>query len=182
MNRLLTDMSKEARALAGAAAGGRPLKEQRLAYMRYTGQGHEIAVELPLRMLNKRDIEDIRARFEADYRALFERHIPGARIEILSWSVLVTTEVEPPKPLPGQRAGGTVKPSGAREVWDPDEGRVISVATYARSAIKPGVRVPGPALILEAGTTTFVTAAFEASVDAGGALVLERKKPRRAES
>ncbi len=179
---LLTDMSKEARALAGAAAGGRPLKEQRLAYMRYTGQGHEIAVELPLRMLNKRDIEDIRARFEADYRALFERHIPGARIEILSWSVLVTTEVEPPKPLPGQRAGGTVKPSGAREVWDPDEGRVISVATYARSAIKPGVRVPGPALILEAGTTTFVTAAFEASVDAGGALVLERKKPRRAKS
>ena len=59
---------------------------------------------------------------------------------------------------------------------------MISVATYARSAIKAGVRVPGPALILEAGTTTFVTAAFEASVDTGGALVLEHKKPRRGKA
>jgi N-methylhydantoinase A len=67
-------------------------------------------------------------------------------------------------------------------VWDPDEGRVISVATHSRAAIKPGVRVSGPALILEAGTTTFVTAGFEAGVDAGGALVLERKKPRRGKA
>jgi len=179
---LLSDMSKEARTLAGAAAGGRPLEEQRLVYMRYTGQGHEIAVALPLRVLGQKDIDEIRARFEADYRTLFERHIPGARIEILSWSVLVTTDAEAPQPLPALRSGAAAKPSGAREVWDPGESRHISVATYARSAIKPGARVPGPALILESGTTTLVTAAFDASVDAGGALVLERKKPRRNKS
>ena len=179
---LLTGMSKEARALAGAAAGGRPLEEQRVAYMRYTGQGHEIAVTLPLRVLGKKDIDEIRARFEADYRTLFERHIPGARIEILSWSVLVTTQIEAPQPLPARRSGAAAKASGACEVWDPGESRAISIATYARSAIKPGARVPGPALILEAGTTTLVTAAFDATVDAGGALVLERRKPRRTTS
>ena len=177
---LLTGMSEEARALAGAAAGGRALSERRVAYMRYTGQGHEIAVELPLRKLNGADIEAIRARFEADYRTLFERHIPGARIEILSWSVLVTTEAGTPRPLPARRSGATAKPSGALEVWDAAESRHVSIATYQRSAIKPGARVAGPALILESGTTTLVTAAFSATVDAGGALVLERTKPRSA--
>jgi len=175
-NTLLDDMSREAHSLAEEAAGGQKLVEHRLAYMRYTGQGHEIAVALPLRALQAKDGEEMRSRFEADYRTLFERHIPGARIEILSWSVLVSTETTAPKELPATRSGGTLKPSGAREVWDAADGRAVSVPTYSRSALKPGARVSGPALILEAGTSTFVSGAFDAGVDAGGALVLERKK------
>ncbi|HVY42289.1 MAG TPA: hydantoinase/oxoprolinase family protein [Hyphomicrobiaceae bacterium] len=179
-NTLLGDMGREARALAESAAGGRRLEEQRLAYMRYTGQGHEIAVALPLRDVTAKDADSIRKQFEADYRKLFERHIPGARIEILSWSVLVTTASEPPAKLRAARSASPPRPSGAREVWDTDEGRAVSVATYERSAIKPGSRLQGPALILEAGTSTFVTAAFEASIDGGGALVLERKKAKKS--
>jgi N-methylhydantoinase A len=176
---LLDEMSREARSLAEAAAGGRKLEEERLAYMRYTGQGHEIAVPLPPRTLNQKDIGELRERFESGYRTLFERHIPGARIEILSWSVLVSTETDTPKSLSAARASAAPKPSGAREVWDPAEGRMLSVATYARASMKPGARIPGPALILEAGTSTLVTATFDASTDAGGALVLERKKSTR---
>jgi N-methylhydantoinase A len=56
---------------------------------------------------------------------------------------------------------------------------MLSVATYARASIKPGARIAGPALILEAGTSTLVTATFDASTDAGGALVIERKKSTR---
>jgi N-methylhydantoinase A len=176
---LLGEMSREARGLAEAAAGGRKLEEERLAYMRYTGQGHEIAVPLPQRTLTQKDIAELRERFESGYRTLFERHIPGARIEILSWSVLVSTSTETPEPLRAARTSAAPKVSGAREVWDPAEGRMLSVATYARASIKPGARIPGPALILEAGTSTLVTATFDASTDAGGALVLERKKSTR---
>lgn len=176
---LLGEMSREARTLAEAAAGGRKLEEQRLAFMRYTGQGHEIAVPLPHRTLNQKDISELRDRFESGYRALFERHIPGARIEILSWSVLVSTSTETPEPLRAARTSAAPRPSGAREVWDPAEGRMLSIATYARASIKPGARIPGPALILEAGTSTLITASFDASTDAGGALVLERKKTIR---
>jgi N-methylhydantoinase A len=175
-NALLAAMSREARSLAQAAAGGRPLEERRLAYMRYTGQGHEIGVELPLRSLTAADSEEMRSRFEADYRTLFERHIPGARIEILSWSVLVSTPQDLPRPLGSPRRAAAPRASGAAEIWDAAEGRSVSVPTYRRSALKSGVSLPGPALILEAGTSTFVTPAFEVGVDAGGALVLQRKK------
>jgi N-methylhydantoinase A len=173
---LLADMSREARSLAEPAALGRPLIEERMAFMRYIGQGHEIAVKLPAGRLGKGETAKLREAFEADYRRLFERHIPGARIEVLSWSVLVTTKPEAPKRLPSRRAS-TAKPkaTGSRVVWDQAAGSARKIDTYARSAIKPGMRIPGPAMILESGTSTFVSAHFDATIDSGNALVLERR-------
>lgn len=175
-NALLDDASHEARILATAAAGGRTLVEERHAFMRYSGQGHEISVRLPANRLTTADATRMRDVFEAEYRRLFERHIPGARIEILSWSVLVTT---PPTTIRRIAAAKSVtaapKPTGSRLVWNASRGAFAKVDTYARSVIKPGARVKGPAMILEAGTSTYVTEAFEASVDAGNALVLDRR-------
>ncbi len=179
---LVTEMSREARALATPAALGRKLTEERYAFMRYTGQGHEIAVRLPDRPLKAADAAALRETFEAEYRRLFERHIPGARIEILSWSLLVATEAETRKRLRETKAGarGAVKPSGSRLLWDPAEHKARKVDTFERSAIKPGMQIRGPALILESGTSTFVSASFEATADTGGALVLERRKTTNA--
>ena len=176
-NRLLDEMSAEAHELAAAAARGRELSEERLAFMRYAGQGHEIAVRLPVNRLVSEDIPGMRAAFEADYRRLFERHIPGARIEVLSWSVLVSTQVVRTRRLAWPRSSPAApKPSGTRPVWDQVAGARAKVATYERGDIKPGARVKGPALILEAGTSTYVSQGFDVSVDTGNALVLERRK------
>ena len=48
-------------------------------------------------------------------------------------------------------------------------------AVYARDDFPAGGRVAGPALIVEAGTSTLVGPAFEAALDGGGALVLTRR-------
>ena len=173
---LLQDMSREARGLAEPAAAGRPLIEERVAFMRYTGQGHEIAVTLPSSVLDAAEAGKLRATFEAEYRRLFERHIPGAMIEILSWSVLVTTATQKSKKLAAARAGkAAARPAGSRLVWSQAEDRFERIDTYRRDDLQPGAAVAGPAMILESGTTTFVSAAFEVSIDAGGALVLERR-------
>ncbi len=175
-NQLLGDMSREARALAESAALGRALTEERVAFMRYIGQGHEIAVKLPAGHIGKGEAQKLREAFEADYRRLFERHIPGARIEVLSWSVLVTTKPEPPKRLATRRASSAkLKASGSRIIWDQASGKSRKVDTYARTDIKPGMHVAGPAMILESGTSTFVSAQFDATIDSGNALVLTRR-------
>lgn len=175
-NQLLGDMSREARALAESAALGRALIEERVAFMRYIGQGHEIAVKLPAGRIGKGEAQKLREAFEADYRRLFERHIPGARIEVLSWSVLVTTKPEPPKKLAARRAStAKLKATGSRVIWDQAAGKSRKVDTYARADIKPGMRVAGPAMILESGTSTFVSVQFDATIDSGNALVLERR-------
>jgi N-methylhydantoinase A len=174
-SRLLEAMSGEAHAQAASAAGDRPLEESRTAYMRYRGQGHEIAVALPNRGLRDEDAASLRKTFEAQYRRLFERHIPGAVIEVLSWSVLVGTSEAPPVRLEAPRRTGGLRAIGAREVFDGRGGRRHSVPLYERAAFKPGACISGPALIVEAGTSTFVSDAFDVMLDAGGALLLERK-------
>ncbi len=92
VNALLDGMAAEASAQARSAAGDRSLTAARGAYMRYAGQGHEIFVALPDGAIGEADTAALRDAFEAEYRRLFARHIPGARIEIMSWTVSVSTE------------------------------------------------------------------------------------------
>ncbi len=84
---LLQEMAREVRGWVAQAAHGAALHERRVAYMRYIGQGHEIAVELPLRDLGAQDDAELRERYERSYEALFKRVIPNAAIEIMAWSV-----------------------------------------------------------------------------------------------
>jgi N-methylhydantoinase A len=175
-NRLLAQMSGEATELASAAAGNRKLTETRTAFMRYAGQGHEIAVALPNRPLAEADIPAMREHFETGYRQLFARHIPGAAIEILSWSLLVTTDTARPPRLATPAAVAGPEPIGMRPVFDAKAGRTVEVPMYDRLAMAPGARIAGPAIVVEAGTSTYVTAAFDAEIDGGLGLVLTARK------
>jgi N-methylhydantoinase A len=175
-NRLLAAMSAEATELASAAAGDRKLTETRTAFMRYAGQGHEIAVALPNRPLADADIPAMRESFETGYRQLFARHIPGAAIEILSWSLLVTTDTARPPRLATPAAVAGPEPIGMRPVFDAKAGQTVDVPMYDRLAMAPGARIAGPAIVVEAGTSTYVTAAFDAEIDGGLGLVLTARK------
>jgi len=46
---------------------------------------------------------------------------------------------------------------------------------HRREHLQPGVRVRGPALIAEDETSTFVSASFDARIDAAGCIVMDRK-------
>ena len=112
-NRLCAEMHAEAEAIVRRGAPGAELTEQRSAFMRYRGQGHEIAVPLPVRDFTAEDRSTIAELFEAAYRRLYSRAIPGVEIEILSWVVF------------GERAGG--RPARRR-----DRGTAERAATARR--------------------------------------------------
>lgn len=169
---VLAEMASEAQALAKSAAGGKPLEATRHANMRYLGQGHEIAVALPDRPLANSDAASLREAFEAEYRRLFARHIPNATIEIMSWSVLVTTVAPAPAILAAAARSGVAKATGKRRLYDNAAKRWSDASVYARSELRPGMSFDGPAVVVEDGTSTIVTATFQAAVDHGGALVL----------
>jgi N-methylhydantoinase A len=172
---LLAEMSAEARALVEPGARGTPIHERRLAYMRYVGQGHEISVALPVRALTRDDAVALRAEFEKEYSVLFRRPIPGAAIEVLSWSVLLSTNSQRPEataPVPDQRAPS---PDGGRAFFDGRAGTFVEIPVYRRGCLRAGVRVPGPAIIAEDETSTFITASFDARIDGAGCIVMERR-------
>ncbi|MDX2157679.1 MAG: hydantoinase/oxoprolinase family protein [Hyphomicrobiaceae bacterium] len=175
---LLGTMSAEATALARSAAGGRALTETRGAFMRYAGQGHEIHVALPVRRLAAADLQGFRDVFEAEYRRLFERHIPGAAIEIMSWSVAVSTTQEKRPAIASVASGRAARTGSSRAVFDGRLGKPVEAAIYERAQLVPGDRITGPAIVVEDGTSTLVSSSFDAQVDGGGALVLTLKETR----
>jgi N-methylhydantoinase A len=176
LNDVLGEMADEARALAASAAGGAELHESRRAFMRYLGQGHEIAITLPAGSMTAAHAHTLRHAFEEEYARLFRRAIPGAVVEILSFAVTVGTSDEAPPALsrPGRADGPD--PIAHRAVVTNRDGSTERIPVYARSDFSPGAIVVGPAVIVEAGTSTLVARSFEASLDAGGALVLEMRK------
>ncbi len=181
VNAQFADMRAEAYAIVERSAGGLPLVETRIAYMRYVGQGHEIAVPLEVRDLEIADCERLQQAFEVEYRAQFGRIIPGLDTEVLSWAIKVSTRTEPPLAAEAVVPREAPAPSGVRQLFDPDTGDYIEAAVYRRSDLAPGMSIAGPALIAEDETTTVVPGAFALALNSLGYLVIERQSDRQQE-
>jgi N-methylhydantoinase A len=174
-NMLLADLHAEAFEVVCKDAGQSNVKVKRSAYMRYVGQGHEIEVPLPEGELSAEDSAAIQSSYEFHYQRLFGRTIPQRDIEFLSWSVEVSG--------PGQIDEGTLvtlemQPAGAsalRSAYCPRLKAMIEYPVYERSKLVPGNCFTGPALVLEAQTTTYVPSAFEVQVDNWMNLVIGRR-------
>ena len=80
----IAEMRAEAEAVVGPIATGE-LLETRSAYMRYVGQGYEIAVEAPA----EPDAARLRQAFDAAYEALYGRLIADLDVEVMSWTLTV---------------------------------------------------------------------------------------------
>ena len=175
-NALLAEMRAEAEPIVRRGAPDATLTETRSAFMRYRGQGHEIAVPLPVRPYHGDDAQTLRAAFEDAYRRLYSRVIPGVEVEVLSWVLLLSAPppaeapAAPPTPLPY-----TPEPARRRPVFDPETGEFVEVAIYDRAALKPGAQIAGPAVIVEDETSTVVTRLFNATIDPFGYITLDRR-------
>jgi len=175
-NRLLDALRAEAHAVVAAGVPGAALTETRIVDLRYVGQGHELRVVLPNRRLAAPDIADIRARFEEQYRQIYGLAIARMDVEIVTWSVTVST-APPPVVAAGEAARrAVVPPVGRRTVYEPALGRMVEMPIYWRFDLPPGTPVDGPAVIAEHETSTVVPASFVARINALGYIVMESRE------
>ncbi len=175
LNALLADMAREAHAVVSQGSFGAATAEQRLAFMRYVGQGHEIAVRLPARALSAADVPDIRAAYDAEYARLYDRPVPGSDVEALSYAVTVATVLPDPEPPPPEPAPCRPRASGARPVRDTGGGAETHWALFDRAVLPPGAVLRGPAIIAEAETSTLVGPGWTARIDAAGRIDMTRE-------
>lgn len=174
LNALFAEMRAEAEAVVRLGAPQEELVEVRTAFMRYRGQGHEITVTLPNREYAPADAEAFKALFAEAYTALFGRIIPGLEIEALSWTLSLATARDLPKKAAEPAPLAPPERQGSRNLFDTVQGQFADAAVYARTALAPGMAMPGPAVIVEDETATVVPAAFTARINALGQIVLER--------
>ncbi|HEX3860762.1 MAG TPA: hydantoinase/oxoprolinase family protein [Stellaceae bacterium] len=175
-NLLLAAMREEAEAIVRRGEPGAPLTETHSAFMRYRGQGHEIAVPLPARNYRDADGAELLAAFETAYRQLYSRVIPGVEVEVLSWVLLLSGPVpHQADSAPAMPPASHPTPSRRRAVFDPDTADFVDVGIYERDALAAGAVISGPAVIIEDETSTVVSGLFDARIDSLGYIELTRR-------
>ena len=167
-------MRAEAELVVREVAGDAPLTQTRTAFMRYAGQGYEIPVVIDDGPVTA---ELMKSGFEAAYRQLYGRTIPNTPIEVLTWAVRIAA---PSKPVVRVTPAGVrrdIATSEGRSVFDASSGERCEYAIIDRQSLAAGDHVVGPALIMEAQTTTVISSVFDADIDSAGNIVLSRKEP-----
>ena len=185
INRLYEQMEAEGRViLRGAAVAEADVRIRRTAEMHYTGQGHDVEVELPPGRLSAASLGVIVERFEAAYRALYSRVPMGVPIEALNFRAVVSGPV-PDISVSGSRPGAppaaasTPTPKGRRKAYFPEARGYVDTPVYDRYALTPGTAFAGPAIVEERESTTVVGPDARVRVDSHLTLVLEPAETSR---
>ena len=171
---LFDTMADEAEAVvrAGAPEGG--LNQRRVAFMRYHGQGHEIEIDLGTAPLDGTAPRKLAAAFEAEYARQFGRVVPDMVIEILNWGLSTSSQQPPPRVPPTDVSPKTMSSAAARQIWCEVSDTLRDAQVFDRASLNPGDQIIGPALIVEAQTTTYVSADFRAQIDGHGNIWMTR--------
>ena len=174
LRRLTSDMHAEAmEVIQPALKKDEPTRMRRRAFMRYLGQGYEIAVELDDAVQTS---TVLRERFESAYAALYTRIIPDLEVEILSWTLSVANEHPQSLPRGTPRATDQAKSVGAGLAWQIFDGESLvsqSATVVERAALALDSTLEGPALITEAQTTTYVPDGARVTCSGYGDLVID---------
>jgi N-methylhydantoinase A len=142
----------------------------RFADMRYGGQEHTVKVEVT----GAATSPEIAARFEREYERLFGHRSKGVPIEIVSIRVIAEGRLAA---LAIDHLGEMARrearagPGARREVYL--AGGFVPTPIHYRTALPPGARLDGPAVIQEYGSTTVLHPGDRLRVEANGVMVIE---------
>lgn len=176
-NTAFVDISSTAHQVLERGSLGEECYEQRLAYMRYVGQGYEVPVEIPNRQLDESDVQIVVEGFDRAYRKLYERTLQNLDIEIVGLSVAVSTRMTEPSAasLPANVGGSDPCAAEQREVFNPETNDFDSIPVYARDDLFPGAIVESPLIVREDNTTTTVPAGYRMMIDSNENMIIEKR-------
>ncbi|MDP2582316.1 hydantoinase/oxoprolinase family protein [Shimia thalassica] len=155
---LLRDLQAEATGFVRTCDEVSPILSEFKVYMRYTGQGWEIPIELTEEQAMAPDAATFEARFIEDYTKLFGRPVEGMDIEITVWSVNATTPPEEVARVSETEATGTAAQEGTRPLFDAAKAQYLDAGIIRRDLMQTGQCAHGPAAVTEAETTIIVPA------------------------
>jgi N-methylhydantoinase A len=167
---LFAEMRAEAEAVVRLGVPQGALVETRRGFMRYRGQGHEVAVPLPEGAL---DPAALRAAFDVTYTRVYGRVIPRLEVEAVTWTLSLAEPHELPRQLSMPPDAGPATPAGRCHMIETASGEAIDAALFVRAALPRGAGVTGPAVIVEDGTSTIVPSGYVARINAGDDIVVE---------
>ena len=179
VNQLLGDLTSEATEFVMEASDEnihpKNLIVERCAFMRYAGQGWEITVPLENETFDYLGIELLNNKFEKTYEEHFGRAIEGLQIEVVGWSVKVTSPRPETEKTITVDSENIVTTDSKRVVYDPAKGTEVEASVFQRESLNPGDCVMGPAIIVESQTTTWISSEKKSSTQKDDCLLITKK-------
>jgi N-methylhydantoinase A len=173
VNNLLASMRNEAENIIQKNSDKTEFSEERFAFMRYAGQGHEIKVPIDNEILSNEDVKKIKSSFEANYEKLYSRTLPNADIEILTWSLSLSIVGQNSNEYLELDTYKTIKENSIIDFCDYQSGEKIKIPNYDRTELNPGDFIQGQCVITEAQTTIVVSNNFNTKVLSNNFLQME---------
>ena len=173
VNELLKKMRNEAEKIIQNTSGKVSFAEERYAFMRYAGQGHEIKVAIDNADLSNYHSAKIKSSFEEQYEKLYSRILPNADIEILTWSLSLSIANEEKTSFKNLKSFNKIKESKLVDFVDYERNEKIKIPYFERSELKPGDIISGQCIISEDQTTVVVSKNFNTKVLSNNFLQME---------
>ena len=173
VNNLLNSMRSEAQKIIQNNSEKTEFIEERYAFMRYAGQGHEIKVPIDNEISSNEDAKKIKSSFEANYEKLYSRTLPNADIEILTWSLSLSIMGKNITEYLELDSYKKIKENSLIDYYDYQSGEQIKIPNYERTKLNPGDLIEGQCVITEAQTTIVVSNNFNTKVLSNDFLQME---------
>ncbi|HEY1361214.1 MAG TPA: hydantoinase B/oxoprolinase family protein [Xanthobacteraceae bacterium] len=147
----------------------------RQADIRYAGQSTEVRVAAPAGAVDRAFTAALIDAFHAAHLRTFGYNYAGEqKVELVNFCVSGFGLIDRPQlPSLETRGGTSAAPKGKRPVYF--DGRFGDTVVHDRAALPPGLRLDGPAVIEEFGSTTVVFPGQTLEVDPYGILVVRKR-------
>ena len=162
-------LEEEAQDPLRRAASEAEVKILRRLDMRYHGQGHEIEVEVPLRV----ELENLPDLFRETYKSVYGASLLDAPLVITTWKVEAALPTPSLLTIPPNAVGEVVKKGQRLAYFDTG---FVETPVYDRYQLAVDTVILGPALIEERESTVVIGPGDRAQVDRYGNLVAEWEK------
>lgn len=148
------------------------IKRVRAADMRYVGQEHSVAVEIPLELFSSGDVGRIKLLFDAVHALRYGFNAPREQAEIVSLHASVIGHLEKPVLKRGEVSDQPLPEPSRRSVYFLESMGFVDTPVYDRAFLAPGMCIQGPTLIEEYASTTVVFPGDTVEVSPYGDLVI----------
>ncbi|MEX1313839.1 MAG: hydantoinase/oxoprolinase family protein [Desulfotignum sp.] len=167
---LFAQLEKEGAAILADAAKGDRVMFQRTLLMRFVGQGAETDLVIDPKPFTQWTRQEIRDKFDAEYKRLYGRTYPETPVEFVTFKVRATLPT-PPFVMPAltsdtDQLSDSVK--GKRKAFSVLQKAYIDFTVYDRSKLFAGANFTGPAIVEERESTIVMGEDASASVDDKG--------------
>ena len=156
------------------------MRLRREADVRYVGQSMEVRVPVPSGAIDSKFMTALVDAFHAAHKRTFGYNYAGQqRVELVNFCASGFGLIERPEiPRLAARGGATPPRKGLRPIYF--DGAFRDIPIYERAALRPGLRLDGPIVVEEFGSTTVVFPRQFLEVDPHGILIVRRQPEARS--